>query len=419
MTAQGQSMEGRISNQVNGQLVDASMMGVVNGQKQLVGKTKNGYYKITLTASITALFIEAPNYRPLYFPIYFGGGTQGDYTVPITLIPVSKQNTVSPFEQSEQSQFLLEKQSQESENKAIRTFRVIDGFTAQSINAEICLFYTQTAQKKCFNVSEIKKADVTVDFLEKDIIAIEVRANGYQKYNGNLIIDNLDGQKRVFDIALNKIPTLLAIAVPKLTDGQRVVVSLENESIVNIKQVKNGQWFTNISPQKQYKISLIDKTGKTVFESKITTKEGLNLVTINQVEPIINEQAQQQEIIEPAKEVVLSPVSQRIIYFEQSDYLIKTSSLARLDTIVNWLKQNPTIRIRLAGHTDDVGDAKLNITLSEFRARVVRRYILEKGIAENRCSVIGYGGKWPAKPNDIEANKAINRRVEIGYILRQ
>ena len=115
--------------------------------------------------------------------------------------------------------------------------------------------------------------------------------------------------------------------------------------------------------------------------------------------------------------VSLLPQEQRIIYFDQSDCIIKPDLKPRLDAVVQWLKQYSDIRVRIVGHTDDVGDPKLNEILSELRAKAVYNYLYNKGIPENRLLYAGYGGKYPVRPNDIEANKSMNRRVEIGYIM--
>jgi outer membrane protein OmpA-like peptidoglycan-associated protein len=100
------------------------------------------------------------------------------------------------------------------------------------------------------------------------------------------------------------------------------------------------------------------------------------------------------------------------ILFEQSTWILLPESFAELDSVVALLRQHPTVRIEVVGHTDNVGDARLNQSLSEYRARVVRHYLIGHGIAEYRIEANGYGGSRPDYSNDTEADRARNRRVE-------
>jgi OOP family OmpA-OmpF porin len=80
------------------------------------------------------------------------------------------------------------------------------------------------------------------------------------------------------------------------------------------------------------------------------------------------------------------------------------------------MRQNPTIRIEVQGHTDDEGDPGVNLELSRRRAEAVRRYIVAGGIDEARVRWHGYGGTRPIVENKTEAGKARNRRIELRLI---
>jgi outer membrane protein OmpA-like peptidoglycan-associated protein len=111
--------------------------------------------------------------------------------------------------------------------------------------------------------------------------------------------------------------------------------------------------------------------------------------------------------LEAGKPVVLDHV-----LFEQSKYVLLPESYAELDKLVNTLKKYPAMRILVAGHTENVGDPRLNQALSEHRARVVANYLSRGGIAESRIETRGYGGTHPVAGNATEADRARNRRVE-------
>jgi OOP family OmpA-OmpF porin len=80
-----------------------------------------------------------------------------------------------------------------------------------------------------------------------------------------------------------------------------------------------------------------------------------------------------------------------------------------LDQLAAELKARPTLRLRVAGHTDRVGESSKNQLLSEQRAEVVKAYLVKAGVAAERLSPIGYGDKRPLYPSP----DARNRRVEV------
>ena len=100
------------------------------------------------------------------------------------------------------------------------------------------------------------------------------------------------------------------------------------------------------------------------------------------------------------------------VYFDQSSYVLRSESYPQLNKLAKTLATVPKLVIEIAGHTDNVGDRRLNQTLSENRARIIRTYLIRNGIDERRLRPNGYGDKHPAAPNDSEENKRKNRRVE-------
>jgi len=100
------------------------------------------------------------------------------------------------------------------------------------------------------------------------------------------------------------------------------------------------------------------------------------------------------------------------IYFDQGSYILRPESYPQLDKLVKTLATTPKLVIEIVGHTDNVGDRRLNQALSENRVKVIRSYLIRSGIAEDRLRINGYGDARPAAPNDSEENKRKNRRVE-------
>lgn len=100
------------------------------------------------------------------------------------------------------------------------------------------------------------------------------------------------------------------------------------------------------------------------------------------------------------------------IQFENGKATIKKSSNKLLDQIAKTFIDNPTYRIEVQGHTDNVGNYKFNVDLSERRAQAVRDYLIKKGVPATSLTAHGYGPDKPIADNKTKAGRAQNRRVE-------
>ena len=105
------------------------------------------------------------------------------------------------------------------------------------------------------------------------------------------------------------------------------------------------------------------------------------------------------------------------IKFKGGGDVIMPQSFSLLNNLVTVMTEHPESKLRIEGHTDNVGSASSNETLSRKRAEAVRRYLIEKGITETRLTAMGLGSKEPVAPNDTEEGRAKNRRVEF-YMTR-
>lgn len=105
------------------------------------------------------------------------------------------------------------------------------------------------------------------------------------------------------------------------------------------------------------------------------------------------------------------------IFFNSGEAIIQSASIAELDRLHELLKGNPTLRIQINGHTDNVGDDTYNQKLSEQRALAVAKYLLQYGISAERVTSKGFGETRPLVSNDDEnGGREINRRTEIEII---
>ncbi len=101
------------------------------------------------------------------------------------------------------------------------------------------------------------------------------------------------------------------------------------------------------------------------------------------------------------------------IFFETNQYTLQPQSTAELDKLVELLTENPTLRIQINGHTDNVGKSADNLSLSNNRAKAVVTYLLSKQIPAIRLTFKGFGATKPIADNSTEAGKAQNRRTEL------
>lgn len=101
------------------------------------------------------------------------------------------------------------------------------------------------------------------------------------------------------------------------------------------------------------------------------------------------------------------------IYFIQSTSIIKDDSYDALNQIMSVLIRRQDIKMKIFGHTDNVGEEKSLIKLSTERANAIKNYLVKKGgIDPNRIEAIGLGRSQPLNDNSTEEKKAKNRRVE-------
>jgi outer membrane protein OmpA-like peptidoglycan-associated protein len=81
--------------------------------------------------------------------------------------------------------------------------------------------------------------------------------------------------------------------------------------------------------------------------------------------------------------------------------------------LANFLQKYPNRNVLIEGHTDNIGSEEYNLDLSRRRAESVRGKLIRDGVGPDRITTVGYGKKYPAVSNDTDANRALNRRVEV------
>ncbi len=105
-------------------------------------------------------------------------------------------------------------------------------------------------------------------------------------------------------------------------------------------------------------------------------------------------------------------VNLKSVLFELGTTKLLEESYDELNVVVDFLRANPRVEIELEGHTDNRGDAKKNLKLSQMRVQQVKGYLVSKGISARRIRGRGFGGQRPIANSDSEEGRRLNRRVE-------
>jgi len=101
-----------------------------------------------------------------------------------------------------------------------------------------------------------------------------------------------------------------------------------------------------------------------------------------------------------------------VVAFDFGTAKLRGSQSAVLDDVVQVLKDDPSMTLRVEGHTDNKGSHEHNMSLSQSRAETVREYMIRRGIDPSRLTAHGYGETRPIDTNRTDSGRARNRRVE-------
>ncbi|MBS1911451.1 MAG: OmpA family protein [Bacteroidetes bacterium] len=171
----------------------------------------------------------------------------------------------------------------------------------------------------------------------------------------------------------------------------------------------------------------IEKPFAEILNSFISTMTSLNTVTYRTKADLIPDSIRVELKIPNAgitvhKNFAVLEVGRKLVVdnirFETNQYVIEQGSQASLDYLIRLMKARPSLKLRIEGFTDNMGDHLHNMKLSQARADAVKRYMTLRGIAPARFSTIGYGETRPTASNDTEEGRRLNRRTEFIIVSR-
>lgn len=205
-------------------------------------------------------------------------------------------------------------------------------------------------------------------------------------------------------------PQKVIIAKGNLTDEKgepvkdaKIQVSYANSDKVQEVEVKgeDGSYAVVIKNEEPSDVMITVKKDNHAFDSQLITEE-----VIEEGETVKSKDLQVRKI------EVGQPYTINDILYNTASAELSNSSKFILRQFALFLKENPTAKITIQGHTDNEGDAQENLELSERRAEGVKDYLVSLGIKANRLDAVGFGETQPKVENTTEANKAQNRRTD-------
>jgi OOP family OmpA-OmpF porin len=104
------------------------------------------------------------------------------------------------------------------------------------------------------------------------------------------------------------------------------------------------------------------------------------------------------------------------IFFDFGEYELLEDSFSELKRLIRLMNQNPEMKIRINGHTDNIGSRRSNLELSRQRANAVMDYLTGNGISGERIKTKGFGFDKPVADNSTEEGRGKNRRVEFEIV---
>ena len=107
----------------------------------------------------------------------------------------------------------------------------------------------------------------------------------------------------------------------------------------------------------------------------------------------------------------------RTLRFKYDSNLFSVADIGRMKEFARALKLYPEVSVNISGYTDSTGDAGYNRKLSEFRANMVKSFLMGQDLPPEQMRAQGFGNKNPVDTNGTKSGRMMNRRVEIRVVV--
>jgi outer membrane protein OmpA-like peptidoglycan-associated protein len=168
---------------------------------------------------------------------------------------------------------------------------------------------------------------------------------------------------------------------------------------------KDGNYYMVLPLGKNYGY-YIEKEGYFPLSNNVNVKKANKPISITEDIQLISFKQMIEEGV---------PVRLNNLFFNSGKSNLLPSSIPELKRVAKII-QKENLKVEISGHTDNVGDTKMNQKLSEDRANSVREFLISEGVSENLLTTIGFGESKPVESNNTTRGKAKNRRVELRFL---
>lgn len=360
-----------------------------------------GIFRFELPRAATRLVFRSEGFYSNEIPVHFvTNEVRGEFAIKIPLIRTRNPCSIKVVATKGKGENVV--------------FRIKDLMTGADLKARICV--TEGTKQAC-----AESTDTRYPFEAKPGMRLRmtISAEGYHPVTDDFCL----GADREFTIGLMHVTTAICLSIES---------ARKEKSFVNFKRRNSGGENFNWATGEQ--VSGVDdiyvepgvydltlnfikdgSTGSTENKGSYTIHAGLNFLTIKNLY-VSNETADNVNAGAPAgtKPEILSSAGSfdsTSIFFLQSDYILPATSKLRLDSVLSYLKSNTNLKVELTGHTENIGNRDLNLTLSEYRTKAVAHYLKNRGIAESRILMNWVGPDFVRKPGN--SYRGSNQRVEL------
>lgn len=186
----------------------------------------------------------------------------------------------------------------------------------------------------------------------------------------------------------------------EMLEGKIQIINLNTDQVVfdDVSDFETGEFLATMTIGKTFGLN-VSKDGYLFYSENFTLDSKLGDKPFNIRVPL--------QKIKVGGMVVLNN-----IFFDTNKFNLLPESKVELQQFIQFLNSNPTLSIEISGHTDNVGDDKSNLILSENRAKTVYNHLIANKIWSSRLSFKGYGETKPLAGNNTEEGRKNNRRTE-------
>ncbi|WP_084332216.1 OmpA family protein [Runella limosa] len=191
------------------------------------------------------------------------------------------------------------------------------------------------------------------------------------------------------------------------TDNKNVEFKVNNILVIN-RLIRNKHLYLIPMQPGKHLIQARSEEGRLLLNQEFVLESGLTLmdVRVNNAEVPLADKSRDVRTNKNSFDT-------RTLYFDQSNYDLKSEVKTVLDSIATFLIEEPQFKAQVTGYTDNVGDRNKNMILSEYRARAIGGYIIQKGISSERIKMAWRGDEGFNSNDESEENKKKNRKVII------